>query len=128
MSLSKRLSRYPLASGEWFKAEQRCFSECDGCKAPIVRGDDIYVIETEVSFMRGDDDVEAFCVKCAADKRQSPPPSKREQRIKNLTTEIELAKQRIETSTGNDDRIRKAQKVIAKCQQSLDVELAKGKS
>lgn len=61
---------------------------CDCCKSPIGPDDPICVIERQVSWFRGDDEVEAFCVVCAKPRGHRPPPTKAERLVEHLKGEL----------------------------------------
>jgi hypothetical protein len=123
VSLKSKLSQYPKSKAGWMDANCGLFTTCEKCEREFVKGEHICIVETQVSFMRGDDESEAFCAKCAIENGHVQPPTKREKRIANLRIEIERIQSRI--ANGSSRNARRDNATIAVCQRRLDEELAK---
>lgn len=57
---------------------------CDKCGQQFPKPSRICVIETQVNWFRGDDEVTALCEPCAKLAGHTPPPSKAEKQLVNL--------------------------------------------
>jgi len=71
--------------GEWSTARSRpgC-AKCKDC-GRVSRGDErIFIRETQVSYMRGDDFVNHWCEGCATNAGHQPPPTREQNRLGNI--------------------------------------------
>lgn len=59
MNKYPRVIEFPEKAGE-----RPYFKTCSRCKEPLVKGENIIIIETRLNIFRGDDEVEAFHVAC----------------------------------------------------------------
>lgn len=82
----------------WSYGHQRPGAEkCDQCGQPIGKNDRVCVIETQVSYMRGDDEVEFICEPCAVSRRITPPPTKAQRRYLHLVNTQAGLKKKVAT-------------------------------
>jgi len=70
---------YPIQGPPEYTSRQ-CrpgITECDGCQKKFDPVERFAIIETQVSWFRGDDMVKAFCEGCCKVKGMPPPPPAR---------------------------------------------------
>lgn len=95
---------YPLTiPGKWSTQGMR--QKCNACER-IIRSSEIrWVIETQVSWFRGDDEVEFFCVECAKSTKDAGP-TPQELRLANQLRELAITEGKADTEDNKTMRKR----------------------
>lgn len=90
--MSKR--DYPRNMPPQWRAGQPA-KTCNDCKQPIPKNERHCVIEVQVNWMRGDDEVEFLCESCANKRGIQSPPTKEERRRAQLLVEVPALRKKI---------------------------------
>jgi hypothetical protein len=69
--------------------------KCDTCGNAIGKHDQYCVVETQVSYMRGDDEVAVYCVVCAQNAGHQVPPTKAARRLGQLKHERDAIRSKV---------------------------------
>lgn len=118
MSLESKLAKYPKQKLEWRKGHNKARSiRCDGCGNSFPREDDVLVLETQVDFFRGNDEVEFLCVECAKERGHEPPPSKSQRKREHLQQEIAAHTKKIAEW---ERLLARRRKILAKATEELE--------
>lgn len=108
-SLKQRLAQFPKEEIAWSgQGTTYCQSfPCKICSKPIGKNESRLVVTTRITFMRGDDEVDFYCVSCAKEIGHEFPKT---------TSKVESWKS---TIFGIDKQIAKLQETKAKLQAKI---------
>lgn len=72
----------------WRDSDAHGKERCSSCGNSIPKGERVCVVEVQVNWMRGDDEVEKYCESCANARGMKSPPTKAERRLVHLRQEV----------------------------------------